>query len=204
VTGHGGMGPSRIRETSDRSRIVRHAERSLGEEVSTVLADGYVAHVGFSVEGQPFVAPMTYHYDPADAHAIYIHGARPSRLNRLARQGVDLCLTVTVLEGLVYSKTASMHSMNYRSATCFGVGTEVTDLEEKRRIFHAMIRRYFPDRDLPTDFQAATEDELHSVSLIRVEIEEWSGKQRSGGPLGDGDADSNYPGTAGIIDLRPA
>jgi nitroimidazol reductase NimA-like FMN-containing flavoprotein (pyridoxamine 5'-phosphate oxidase superfamily) len=183
-----------------RSRIRRHPERSVPDEASAILAAARVAHVGFGVEGQPFVLPMSYHYDEA-LERVYLHGARASRLLRHLAEGAEVCVTVTLEDGLVFSKSAKYHSMNYRSVVLFGRARAVEDDAAKRRVLEAMTRRYFPGRTLGRDYADASRGEIRGTALLEVEIAERSAKARRGGPAGPLDDDDGAPGTCGVIAL---
>ena len=112
-----------------------------------------------------------------------------------------MCVTVTLLNGLVYSRSALYHSMNYRSAVCFGRGKRVMDSAVQRAVYERMVRRYFPGRTEGRDYSAPTEAHLESTALVEVEIEEWSAKMRTGGPMGPTDAVEGAPGTCGVVEL---
>ena len=115
--------------------------------------------------------------------------------------GAPVCITVTLLDGLVYSRTALNHSMNYRSAVCFGRGRRVMDPAVQRAVYEAMVSRYFPGRIAGRDYAEPTPEHLDATALIEVEIEEWSAKMRTGGPLGRLDAAEDAPGTRGVVPL---
>jgi nitroimidazol reductase NimA-like FMN-containing flavoprotein (pyridoxamine 5'-phosphate oxidase superfamily) len=180
-----------------RSTIRTHADRSVPQEAARILAQGHVAHVGFVQEGQPYVIPLGYQYSPATPDRLYVHGSPGSRLMRHLATGAPVCVTVTLLDGLVYSRTALYHSMNYRSAVCFGRGRRVTDEAVQRDVFQAMVSRYFPGRRMGRDYTEPTPEHMDATVLIEVEIEEWSAKTRLGGPLGPLDAEEDGPGTRG-------
>jgi nitroimidazol reductase NimA-like FMN-containing flavoprotein (pyridoxamine 5'-phosphate oxidase superfamily) len=186
---------------SPRSTIRTHADRSVPEEAAKILAEGYVAHVGFVEEGQPYVIPVGYQFSPATPRSLYFHGSLASRLMRHLASGAPVCVSVTLLDGLVYSRTALNHSMNYRSAVCFGRGRRVMDSAVQRTVYEAMVSRYFPGRTEGRDYAAPTAAHLESTALIEVEIEQWSAKMRTGGPLGPLDAKEGAPGTRGVVDL---
>lgn len=128
---------------AERARIRRHPERAVPELADAILRAGSVAHVGFSVDGQPYVIPLIYHY--ADG-TLYLHGAPASRALRTLVSGAAVCVEVTQLDGLVASRDAKSHSVNYRSVVVFGSATRVADDEVKRAIFEQMTARYFPGR----------------------------------------------------------
>ncbi|MCX7623239.1 MAG: pyridoxamine 5'-phosphate oxidase family protein [Thermomicrobium sp.] len=186
---------------SSRSTIRRHPERAVTDEAAEILARGLVAHVGFCEGEQPFVIPMSYHFDPTVPDRLYLHGARESRLLQVLASGAPVSIAVTLVDGLVYSRTAFNHSMNYRSVVCFGRARIIESEAEQRRIFEAMTERYFPGRRVGVDYQGATPQQLAATLLVEVEIEEWSAKARRGGPRGPYDADPSAPGTAGIVPI---
>jgi nitroimidazol reductase NimA-like FMN-containing flavoprotein (pyridoxamine 5'-phosphate oxidase superfamily) len=181
-----------------RTRIRRHPERAVPDEREAILAAGTVAHVGFVVDGQPYVLPMSYH---VEGGRLYLHGAKASRLLRHVGTGAAVCVTVTIQDGLVYSKSAKYHSMNYRSAVCFGRGRTVEDVAEKAQLLERMTGRYFPGRTVGRDYAAASRGELRGTALLEVELEDGSAKARRGGPMGPLDADDAAPGTCGVIPL---
>jgi uncharacterized protein len=171
------------------------------ERAAPILAEGHVAHVGFVEDGQPFVIPLGYQFNPAEPDRLYLHGATASRAMEHVASGAPVCITVTLLDGLVYSRTALYHSMNYRSVVCFGRGSRVTDPGVQQKIFRGMISRYFPGRTAGQDYSEPTAEHLAATRLVEVRIEEWSAKQRDGGPLGPMDADPGAPGTCGVVPL---
>ena len=184
-----------------RSTIRTHADRSVPEETAKVLEEGHVAHVGFVDEGQPFVIPLGYQFSAETPDRLYFHGSLGSRAMRHMATGAPLCISVTLLQGLVYSRTALNHSMNYRSAVVFGRGRRVTDESVQRAVYEAMVRRYFPGRTEGRDYSAPTDAHLAQTMLIEVEIEESSAKMRTGPPLGPMDAVEGAAGTCGVVPL---
>jgi nitroimidazol reductase NimA-like FMN-containing flavoprotein (pyridoxamine 5'-phosphate oxidase superfamily) len=185
-----------------RAQIRMHAERSAPDEADAILAAGLVAHVGFVQDGQPFVIPMTYQYDPAEPGRLYLHGGHQSRLLEHLAAGAPVCVTVTLLDGLVYSKTALYHSVNYRSVVCFARAVALPSPERQRDMLHAMVARCYPGRRVGVDFAPIPDAHLGATALVALEIEERSAKVRRGGPKGPGDGDPNTPGTAGVIPLQ--
>ncbi len=163
--------------------IRQHAERSVPEEVAGILAAGRVARVGFVEAGRPYVIPFSYHFDPDVPDRLYLHGSATGRALRRLVSGAPVCVEVTLLDGLVYSKSAKDHSLNYRSAVCFGRAREITDSEEKRRLFDRMIARYFPGRTPGRDYDNAPVPHLDTTAVVEIAIEGQSAKARSGGPL---------------------
>jgi uncharacterized protein len=199
------MSPTVYTETTPRPRTgVRvHPEREVTEVAAEILAAGYVAHVGFAVDGQPYVIPMTYQFDPAEATRLYIHGAHHSRLMAHLATGAPVCVTVTLVDGLVYSRTALYHSVNYRSVVCFARAGREPDPAERERVLERMIARYFPGRTAGRDDEAAPAAHLDATAFVALEIEEWSAKARRGGPKGPRDADPIAWGTAGVVAFSP-
>ncbi|MEZ0333838.1 MAG: pyridoxamine 5'-phosphate oxidase family protein [Gemmatimonadales bacterium] len=197
------MSPTVYRETtpSQRTTLRVHPEREAPEEAPAILSAGVVAHVGFEVEGQPYVIPMTYQYDPAQPTRLYLHGAHMSRLMAHLATGAAVCVTVTLTDGLVYSRTALYHSVNYRSVVCFGRAAEAPDGTRQRELLEAMIARYFPGRTAGRDYEPAPDAHMEATAFVALEIEEWSAKIRRGGPKGPRDSDPLSPGTAGVVPL---
>jgi uncharacterized protein len=183
-----------------RSRVRRHPERTLEsrEDAEQIFREALVAHVGFVQDGQPFVLPFSLLFE--DGH-LYLHGSPASRAVRRLRNGAPVCVEVCVLEALIASRDAEKHSINYRSAVCFGTAYAIEDRGQKRRVLEALISRYFPGRTADRDYAQITENEFRGVELLEVQIEEISAKARSGGPLGARDADPDAPGSAGVFPL---
>ena len=186
---------------SPRSTICTHADRSVPQEAVKIFAEGRVAHVGFVQDGQPYVIPLGYQFSPDAPRYLYLHGSPASRLMRHLATAAPVCIAVTLLDGLVYSRTALYHSMNYRSAICFGRGRRVMDEALQRSVYEAMVSRYFPGRTAGRDYSEPTAEHLAATMLIEVEIEEWSAKRRAGGPMGPLDAGEDAPGTRGVAPL---
>ncbi len=189
-------------QQTERTRIRNHPERAVPEKAAEILAEGFVAHVGFVQDGMPYVIPLSYHYDADDPALLYLHGSIRSRVMKELANGVPVCVTVTLTDGLVYSRKAMNHSMNYRSVALFGHAREITDEGEKFRLFDAMVRRYFPGRKVGQDYNAPPSADLGVTSLVEVTIEEWNAKRRIGPPTGPDDDDADALGTAGVVELR--
>lgn len=181
------------------TQITQHPERAMPEAIADILNQGQVAHVGFIQDGQAYVLPFSYHYHPAEPDVIYFHGALKSRALSELASGQTVCIEVTLLDGLVYSKTAMFHSMNYRSVVCFGSGHEVSQAPEKAAVFEAMVLKYFPGRQQGEAYQAPPIEHLAATRLIRIQLDAKSAKARQGGPKGPGDQQAEKPGTAGVI-----
>jgi nitroimidazol reductase NimA-like FMN-containing flavoprotein (pyridoxamine 5'-phosphate oxidase superfamily) len=186
-----------------RTRIRVHAERAVPDEATEIFASGLVAHVGFVDEGEAVVIPMTYHYAADAPDRIHLHGAHHSRLMRHLAGGAPVCVTVTQVGGLVYSRTALYHSVNYRSVVCFARAVmEPPSCAGQRALLDAMIARYHPGRAPGRDYEAAPDAHLEGTALVTLAIEAWSAKARRGGPKGPHDADDGAPGSAGVMPVR--
>ena len=188
--------------TMPATRIRNHPERAVPGEAAAILEQGLVAHVGIVEDGWPVVIPMSYHYDPAKPEKLYLHGSVKSRLLKTLAGGVPVCVTVTLSDGLVYSRKAMNHSMNYRSVVAFGQARQVEDGPEKFRLFDQMVQRYFNGRTLDRDYRSPSEQDLAATALLEVTIGRWNAKARRGGPTGPEDDGPDAPGSAGVIDLR--
>jgi uncharacterized protein len=186
-----------------RTTLRVHPEREATEDAAAILGAGYVAHVGFAVEGQPYVIPMTYQFDPEQPKVLYIHGAHHSRLMAHLATGAPVCVTVTLVDGLVYSRSALYHSVNYRSVVCFARSGPEPDPTVRERVLERMIARYFPGRTAGRDYEAPPPGHLEATAFVALAIEEWSAKARRGGPKGPRDADPIAWGTAGVVAFSP-
>jgi uncharacterized protein len=181
--------------------VHQHPERAVPGRAQEFLAQGQVAHVGFEHGGRPYVIPMLYHYSPERPDRIYLHSGLASRALQQLASGIPVCITVTQLDGLVYSRDAKYHSANYRSVMCFGHGRIFADEQEKRVMFEAMTSRYFPGRTAGRDYTPAPSSHLATTAVVEVTIEQISAKTREGGPKGPQDAQDSAPGTCGVVDL---
>ena len=184
---------------TDRATIRVHAERAVPNDVDAILDAGHVAHVGFVDDGQPVVIPMTYHVETDDRATLYLHGGHHSRLMQHLASGAPICVTVTLVDGLVYSKSALNHSVNYRSVVCFGRAVAPSDMATQARVLEGLIARYFPGRTPGRDYASASAAHLDATAFVGIRIEAASAKARRGGPKGPGDDDPTVPGTAGIV-----
>ncbi len=189
-------------QISERTRIKNHPERAVPGEAAEILSAGLVAHVGFIEDGLPYVIPLSYHFDSDQHDRLYLHGSIRSRALELLASGAPVCVTVTLTDGLVYSRKAMNHSMNYRSVVLFGTAREVKDKEEKFSIFDRMVQRYFPGRLLERDYNPPPPSDLGVTALVEVQIMEWNAKARRGGPTGPEDDNPAAPGSAGYTIFR--
>jgi uncharacterized protein len=181
-----------------RTRVVREAERAAydRETVYQILDEGFLCHVGFAVEGQPFVIPTSYGRVESN---LYIHGSAASRMLRQMKDGVPVCVTVTLLDGLVLARSIFNHSMNYRSVVILGKATLVDDPKEKIEALYALSQHILPGRW--DDSRQPNDRELKATSVLRVPIEEFSAKVRVGPPVDD-EPDYAFPTWAGVIPLE--
>lgn len=179
-----------------------HPERGAADEAPAFLAEGFVAHVGFVEGGRPIVIPMTYQVDADAPRRLFLHGGHHSRLMALLAEGAEVCVTVTLVDGLVYSRTALNHSVNYRSVVCFGRASAAQPgADEQRRVFEAMIARYHPGRTAGVDYAPIPDAHLRATAIVALDVDALSAKARRGGPTGPLDRDPDAPGTAGVIRL---
>jgi uncharacterized protein len=181
-----------------RTRVVREGDRAVydREPVYRILDEGFLCHVGFAVDGQPFVIPTSYGRKEA---SLYIHGSAASRMLRQMKEGVAVCITVTLLDGLVLARSVFNHSMNYRSVVILGTATLVDDPEEKLAALRILSEHILPGRW--DDSRQPNERELKATSVLRVPIEEFSAKVRKGPPIDD-EPDYSFSTWAGVVPLE--
>jgi nitroimidazol reductase NimA-like FMN-containing flavoprotein (pyridoxamine 5'-phosphate oxidase superfamily) len=181
-----------------RTRVVREADRAVydREAVYRILDEGFLCHVGFTVDGQPFVIPTSYGRDGA---RLYIHGSAASRMLRNLKEAVPVCITVTLLDGLVLARSVFNHSMNYRSVVILGKARLVDDPAEKLATLRVLSEHILPGRW--DDARQPNERELKATSVLRVPIEEFSAKVRVGPPIDD-EEDYSFPTWAGVVPLE--
>ena len=181
-----------------RTRVVRESERGIYDREAAyhILDEGFICHVGFAVDGQPFVIPTAYGRKDAN---LYIHGSAASRMLRQMKEGVAVCVTVTLLDGLVLARSVFNHSMNYRSVVILGKATLVDDPEEKLTALRVLSEHILPGRW--DDARQPNERELKATSVLRVPIEEFSAKVRTGPPIDDAE-DYAFPTWAGVVPLE--
>jgi nitroimidazol reductase NimA-like FMN-containing flavoprotein (pyridoxamine 5'-phosphate oxidase superfamily) len=185
---------------SDRTTVKRKPERAAYDRASVdrILDEGLICHVGFTREGQTFVIPMI-HVRIGDK--VYLHGAPASRTLRALADGAEVCLTVTLIDGLVLARSAMHHSMNYRSVVLFGKASPVDDLAEKRAVLEALTEHLVPGRW--ADVRGPNDRELQRTQVVSVPIREASAKVRTGPPVDD-EADYDLPVWAGVVPLKLA
>lgn len=180
-----------------RTRVVREAERGVYDRgtVYCILDEGFIAHVGFVVDGQPFVIPTAY---GRSGDMLYVHGSAASRMLRNLDQGVPVCITVTLLDGLVLARSIFNHSMNYRSVVILGTATAVENPAEKLKALQLLSEHILPGRW--ADARCPSERELKATLVLRVPIDEFSAKVRRGPPIDD-EEDYGVRTWAGVIPL---
>jgi uncharacterized protein len=183
---------------TERTRVVREPHRAAydRETIYKILDEGFVCHVGFETDGQPFVIPTLY---ARVGDAIYFHGSAASRMLRGAAGGVPVCVTVTLTDGLVLARSVFNHSMNYRSVVALGKATLVDTPVEKLEALHAFTEKILPRRW--QDARQPNQKELKATSILKLPLTEISAKIRSG-PVQDDEEDYALPVWAGIVPLH--
>jgi len=183
-----------------RTRVVRESDRGVydRETVYSILDEGFLCHVGFLADGQPFVIPTSYGRKDAN---LYIHGSAASRMLRQIKEGLPVCVTVTLLDGLVLARSVFNHSMNYRSVVILGKAKLVEDPAEKLEALRLLSEHIIPGRW--DDARQPNERELKATSVLRLPIEEFSAKVRTGPPIDD-EEDYSFPTWAGVVPLAMA
>jgi nitroimidazol reductase NimA-like FMN-containing flavoprotein (pyridoxamine 5'-phosphate oxidase superfamily) len=180
-----------------RTRVIREAERGIYDRDTAykILDEGFLCHVGFAVDGQPFVIPTSYGRKDDN---LYIHGSAASRMLRQMKDSIPVCVTVTLLDGLVLARSLFNHSMNYRSVVILGKAMLLDDPAEKLEALRLLSEHILPGRW--DDARQPNERELKATSVLCMKIEEFSAKVRSG-PAIDDEEDYSFPTWAGIVPL---
>jgi uncharacterized protein len=166
------------------------------EAIDRILDEAMVAHVGFAQEGQPYVIPTLH---ARIGEEVYFHGSAASRTIRALSAGVPVCLTVTLLDGLVLARSAVHHSVNYRSVVVLGTARPIEDLAERMAAMEAFTERLIPGRW--REARPPTTKELKAISVLALPLDEASAKVRAGPPLDD-EEDYAMDVWAGVIPLR--
>lgn len=182
---------------TDRTGLQRIPKRGSFdlETIYSILDEGFICHLGFAVEGQPFVIPTGY---ARIGDQLMIHGSAASRTLRAVANQIDVCVTVTLIDGLVLARSAFHHSMNYRSVVIYGKARLVTGAEEKNAALKAFTEHIIPGRW--DDVRHPTELELKATTVLKLPIDEASAKVREGGPI-DEEEDYDLDIWAGVIPL---
>jgi uncharacterized protein len=190
--------PEQMLPITPRTQVKRRAQRGNYDRpvIHQILDEGLICHVGFVVEGQPFVIPTAY---GRMDDQIYIHGSPMSRMLRSLQQGIEVCITVTLLDGLVLARSAFHHSMNYRSVVIFGTARLVETSAEKMAGLKAFTEHIIRDRW--SEVRPPTAAELAGTLVLALSLQEASAKVRTGPPVDD-EADYALPVWAGELPLR--
>jgi len=188
------------RGPTPRATVRRLADRGRydADEIRAILDEGFVAHVGFVADGQPYVIPMGY---GRDGDRLYLHGSPASRMLRALAAGAPVCVTVTLVDGLVVARSAFHSSMNYRSVVVLGVPDPVDDPAEKRHALDRLVDHLIPGRT--GEARAMTDDEVRKTLVVRLPLDEASAKVRTGPPKDD-EEDYALPIWAGVLPLVTA
>jgi nitroimidazol reductase NimA-like FMN-containing flavoprotein (pyridoxamine 5'-phosphate oxidase superfamily) len=183
---------------TERTKLRRLPQRGAydRETVYAILDEGFVCQVGFVVEGRPVVIPTAY---GRDGDQLYFHGARASRMLKALRDGAEVCVTVTLVDGLVLARSAFHHSINYRSVVVFGRTRLVEDAEEKMRALEAFTEHVVPGRW--ADVRPPTRQEMDATLVLALPLTEGSAKIRTGPPVDD-EEDYALPVWAGVLPLE--
>ena len=183
---------------TQRTRVVREPDRGVydRETAYRILDEAFLCHVGFVVDGQPFVIPTSF---GRKEDSLYIHGSAASRMLRQMKESVPVCVTVTLLDGLVLARSVFNHSMNYRSVVILGKAMLVDYPEEKLAALRILSEHIIPGRW--DDARQPNERELKATSVLRLPIKEFSAKIRTGPPI-DEEEDYSFPTWAGVVPLE--
>jgi hypothetical protein len=183
---------------TDRNRLRRKHQRGSYDKaaVYAVLDAGLLCHVAYVIDGQPFCTP-TLHW--RDGDTLYWHGSSAGRMLRHLAAGTPACLTVSHVDGLVLARSGFNHSLNFRSAMCFGTARNVEDPADKARALTALIDRFYPDR--AATLRPTTPQEVKATTVIAMPIDQASAKVRRAG-VGDDEADYDLPVWAAVIPVR--
>jgi len=182
---------------SERTRVKRHPERGAYDRatIDAILDEALFCHVGYVADGHPRVIP-TIHVRVGDT--LYVHGSNASRTLRTIKDGEEVCIVTTLLDGLVLARSAFMHSMNYRSVVVYGRAREVSEREEKWTAQKALVDHVCAGRS--DQVRMPTEDELRQTTILAVSLAEASAKLRTGPPKDD-EADYDLPVWAGVLPI---
>lgn len=183
---------------TSRTRITREPQRAVYDRdvAYQILDEGFVCHIGFVVDGQPFVIPTSY---GRVGDLLYVHGSAASRMLLGMRDGIAVCVTVTLVDGLVLARSVFNHSMNYRSVVIVGKATAVDDPREKIEALRALSEHIIPGRWAEARYP--NEKELKATIVMQVPITEFSAKVRTGPPVDDED-DYSFHTWAGVVPLQ--
>ncbi|HEX3560134.1 MAG TPA: pyridoxamine 5'-phosphate oxidase family protein [Pyrinomonadaceae bacterium] len=183
---------------TERTRLKRLPKRGAFDRqtVCEILDEGFVCHVGFVADGQPFVIPTAY---GRVGDELYVHGSRVSRMLKALSAGAEVCVTVTLVDGLVLARSVFHHSINYRSVVIFGKARLVESDEEKMAALEAFTEHVVPGRW--REARPPTRQELNSTLVLALPLNEASAKVRTGPPIDD-EEDYDLPLWAGVLPLE--
>ena len=192
------MSDSQKLQTTQRSKLKRIPKRGSQERelIYSILDEALIAHVGFINNGQAFVIPMAY---GRKGDRLYLHGSPVSRLLKTLQQGIDVCITITILDGLVIARSLFHHSMNYRSVVLFGKAKLVEAENDKMSALEALTEQMIPGRW--HEARIPNTKELKATSVLSLKIKEGSAKIRTGAPT-DEESDYALPYWAGELPLK--
>jgi nitroimidazol reductase NimA-like FMN-containing flavoprotein (pyridoxamine 5'-phosphate oxidase superfamily) len=183
---------------TERTRLKRLPKRGAFDRrtVCEILDEGFVCHVGFVADGQPFVIPTAY---GRVGDELYVHGSRGSRMLNALSEGAEVCVAVTLVDGLVLARSAFHHSINYRSVVIFGRARLVESDEEKTTALQAFTEHVVPGRW--REARPPSRQELNSTLVLALPLTEASAKVRTGPPIDD-EEDYDLPLWAGVLPLQ--
>lgn len=183
------------RRPTDRTRVRRLPKRGAYDRatIDTILDEGLVCHAGFVVGGQPFVIPTLY---ARDGDRVILHGSAASRMLTTMEEGVDVCVTVTLADGLVVARSAFHSSMNYRSVMLLGRARAVAEPAAKMDALRALVEHLVPGRW--DDCRLPNDQEMNATLVLALPIDEASAKVRTGPPL-DEEEDFTTPYWSGVL-----
>ncbi len=178
-----------------RTKVHRISDRGHydAETIHGILDEGFICHIGFSVEGQPYVIPTGY---GRDGDRLILHGSVASRMFKHLREGFDACVSVTLIDGLVLARSQFHSSMNYRSVVALGRATPIRDETEKRQALEILVEHLAPGRG--ADSRPPNDQELAATEVLSFPLDEASAKVRTG-PPGDNDEDLDLGMWAGVL-----
>jgi nitroimidazol reductase NimA-like FMN-containing flavoprotein (pyridoxamine 5'-phosphate oxidase superfamily) len=185
-------------QPNERTRVSRLPKRAVYDQsqVHAILDEGFICHVGFAVDDQPYVIPTGY---VRAGEKLYIHGSAASRMLRTLHHGIQVCVTVTLVDGFVLARSSFHHSINYRSVVVLGTAHLVVDREEKMDALRRFTNHIVPDRW--EEARVPTDQELKATSVLVLPMEEVSAKMRTGPPVDD-EEDYEIPIWAGVIPIQ--
>ncbi|HSE36529.1 MAG TPA: pyridoxamine 5'-phosphate oxidase family protein [Blastocatellia bacterium] len=185
-------------EQTERTTLKRLPKRGEYDQAAVyqILDESFICHVGFAASGKPVVIPTSYARIGND---LYIHGSAASRMLQSLKEEIDVCVTVTLIDGLVLARSAFHHSINYRSVVIFGKASVVSDPDEKMKALHALTDHIVPGRW--RDVRPPNESEMRATMVLKLPLVEVSAKVRTGPPIDD-EEDYGLSVWAGVVPLK--